>query len=70
MTNNRGGATINHGGASRPTRDERDTDNDDITGNVALRGEEPPLRGRARGEPTSHAGGGAIDVDHTHDRAS
>lgn len=70
MTNNSGGATISQGGASRPTQNERDAEYHDITGNVALRGEKPPPGSRARGETTSRAGGGAIDVDHTHDRAS
>ena len=70
MTKNSGGATINQGGASKPTQDERDAEYDDITGNVAVRGEKPSPGSRDRGETTSQDVGGAIDVDHTHDRAS
>ncbi|PSJ37257.1 hypothetical protein [Allosphingosinicella deserti] len=70
MTNNSGGATNNQGGASKPPQGERDAEYDDTTGNVAVRGEKPSPESRARSETTSHAVGGAIDVDHTHDRAS
>ena len=70
MTKNSGGETINQGGAPKPTQDERDSEFDDITGNVAERGEEPSPGKRERGETTSADTGGAIDADSAHDRAS
>lgn len=70
MTNRKGGDTINQGGASKPTQNERDAEFDDITGNVAVRGEEPSPGKRERGETTSKGSGGAIDLDPARDRAS
>jgi hypothetical protein len=69
MTKHKGGATINQGGASTPTRDERDAEFD-VTGNVAEKGEKPSPGGRERGETTSAESGGAADFDAAHDRAS
>jgi hypothetical protein len=70
MTKNSGGATINQGGASKPTRDERDREYDDIVGNVAERGEKPSPSGRERGETSSADSETALDADTAHDRAS
>jgi hypothetical protein len=70
MTKNSGGATINQGGASKPTQDERDAEFDDITGNLAERGEKPSPGSRERGETSSQDVGGALDVDSARDRAS
>jgi hypothetical protein len=69
MTKNSGGATINQGGASKPTTDEAAAEFD-ITGNVAEKGEEPSPGKRARGETTSADTGSPIDLDSAHDRAS
>jgi hypothetical protein len=69
MTKHSGGATINQGGASKPTRDEREAEFD-ITGNVAEKGESPSPGGRERGETTSAESGGAVDLDPAHERAS
>jgi hypothetical protein len=69
MTKHSGGATINQGGASRPTADEAAAEFD-ITGNVAEKGEKPSPGKRDRGETTSEESGGAIDADTAHDRAS
>ena len=70
MTKNSGGGTPNAGPASKPTQDERDAEFDDITGNVARRGENPSPGKQQRGETTSQDVGGAIDVDAAHDRSS
>ena len=70
MTKNSGGPTINQGGASKPTQDERGSEFDDITGNVAERGEQPSPGQRERGRTTSADTGDAIDADSAHDRAS
>jgi hypothetical protein len=70
MTKNSGGATINQGGASKPTAEERDREFDGITGNVAERGEKPSPGDRARGETNTAESGGAIDLDTARDRAS
>jgi hypothetical protein len=69
MTKHSGGATINQGGASKPTQDERNAEFD-VTGNVAEKGENPSPGGRDRGETTSSESGGAADLDAAHERAS
>jgi hypothetical protein len=63
MTRHSGGPTINTGGASKPTRDERDAEFD-ITGNAQRKGEKPSPGARERGETS------AADMDAAHDRAS
>ena len=55
MTRHSGGATINQGGASKPTADEAAAEFD-ITGNVAEKGGKPSPGDRERGE-TSGADG-------------
>jgi hypothetical protein len=70
MTKHSGGATINQGGASKPTQDERDREFEGITGNVAEKGEKPSPGSRDRGETNSAESGGAIDADSARDRAS
>ncbi len=70
MTKHSGGATINQGGASKPTQEERDREFDGITGNVAEKGEKPSPGNRDRGETSSAETDGAIDLDTVHDRAS
>ena len=70
MTKNSGGATINQGGASKPTQAERDREFDGIVGNVAEKGETPSPGEQERGESNSAESGGAIDLDTAHDRAS
>ena len=59
--------TINTGGATGPTQDEREYD---VTGSVAEKGEEPSPRKRERGEGASADTGGALDAGTAHDRAS
>jgi hypothetical protein len=63
MTKHSGGSTINQGSSPKPTQDERDAEYDDITGNVATRGEKPSPATRDRGEATSRTSGGALDID-------
>jgi hypothetical protein len=70
MTKHSGGATINQGGASQPTKEERDREFDGITGNVAEKGEKPSPGGQERGESTSADTGSPVDIDGAHDRAS
>jgi hypothetical protein len=69
MTKHGGGATINQGGASKPTKDDRDAEFD-VTGNVAEKGETPSPGGRERGETTSAEAAGPVDLDPAHERAS
>ena len=69
MTRNKGGPTINQGGASAPTKEERDREFAGITGNAREQGEKPSPDDRERGE-TASADRGAIDVDSVRDRAS
>ena len=70
MTKNSGGGTINQGGASKPTQEERDAPFDGIAGNLAERGETPSPGKRERGESTSADTGSPVDIDAAHDRAS
>jgi hypothetical protein len=70
MNKRSGGETINQGGAPKPTQSERDAEYDEITGNVAVRGEKPSPGGRERGETTSNDKSSAIDLDPARDRAS
>jgi hypothetical protein len=69
MTKHSGGATIDQGGASTPSKDERDAEFD-IAGNVAEKGEKPSPSARDRGEASGAESGGAIDMDTAHERAS
>jgi hypothetical protein len=70
MTRHSGGPTINQGGASKPTEDERDREFAGITGNAAAKGEKPSPGDRDRGETSSADDPAAIDLDTAHDRAS
>jgi hypothetical protein len=70
MTSNSGDATINQSGASKPTAEERDADREAIAGNAAEHGEKPSPADRKRGETSRAEGGGAVDLDAAHDRAS
>jgi hypothetical protein len=69
MTKNSGGATVNQGGASKPTQDEAAREFD-IAGNAAEKGEEPSPGKRDRGETSSTDPGAPVDLDSAHDRAS
>jgi len=69
MTKNSGGATINQGGASKPTKDERSAEFE-IAGNAGLKGEKPSPGDRDRGETSSAEPASAVDFDTAHDRAS
>jgi hypothetical protein len=70
MTKHGGGPTINQGGASKPTAQERDAEFE-IAGNAKVKGETPSPSDRDRGE-TSSAGDAPcpVDMDAAHDRAS
>jgi hypothetical protein len=70
MTKHSAGATINQGGASKPTQEQRDGEFDDIAGNVTEKGEKPSPSDRDRGETSSAESGGALDAETAHDRAS
>jgi hypothetical protein len=70
MTRNSGGPTINQGGASRPTQEERDREFAGIAGNVEEKGEKPSPADRDRGETSAADGQAPIDLDSAHDRAS
>ena len=63
MTKRTGDDTVNAGPAAKPTQDQRDAKYDDITGNVAVRGEKPSPSERERGETTSRDAGGALDAN-------
>jgi hypothetical protein len=69
MTKHSGGATINQGGASKPTQDEAAREFD-ITGNAELKGEKASPGNRDRGETSTADPATAIDRDAAHDRAS
>jgi hypothetical protein len=69
MTKHSGGATINQGGASKPTQDERSAEYE-IAGNAELKGEKTSPADRARGESSSADPAPAVDIDPAHDRAS
>ena len=69
MTKHSGGATINQGGASRPTQDEQDAEFD-IAGNAELRGEKASPADRDRGEVSAAEDSSPVDLDAAHDRAS
>ncbi len=71
MTKDSGGATINQGGASKPSSEESDRELAGIAGNAAEKGEKPSPADRERGETSSAEGGSSsIDIDSAHDRAS
>jgi hypothetical protein len=68
MTKDKGGATVNQGGASKPTADEA-ARAFDISGNVAGKGEKPSPSDRERGETSGADAAAPVDLE-THDRAS
>ena len=68
MTRHSGGATINQGGASKPTADEA-AGEFDIAGNVAEKGGKPSPSDRARGETSGADDAAPVDAE-VHDRAS
>ena len=70
MTKHSGGGTINQGGASKPSQEERDREFAGIAGNAAQKGEKPSPGGRDRGEASSAEGEAPIDLDTARDRAS
>jgi hypothetical protein len=70
MTRNSGGPTVNQGGASKPTRDERDREFAGIAGNAEEKGEKPSPGDRDRGETSSADDPAPVDLDTAHDRAS
>ena len=70
MTKHSGGPTINQGGASRPTREERDGEFAGIAGNAVEKGEKPSPGARDRGETSSADDSAPVDLDSAHDRAS
>jgi len=69
MTKDRESETVNQGGASEPTRAERDREFAGITGNAREKGEDPSPDDRDRGETSSAQQDSAIDRDAAHDRA-
>jgi hypothetical protein len=70
MTKHSGGATINQGGASKATREERDREFAGIAGNVEEKGEKPSPAERDRGEISGADDPSPADLDTAHDRAS
>ena len=70
MTKDRESETINQGGVSEPTREERDRAFAGIAGNAKEKGEDPSPDDRARGETASSQDEGPIDLDAARDRAS
>jgi hypothetical protein len=62
--------TVDRGGASQPTREERDREFAGITGNAETKGEDPSPAGRARGETSGADEAAPVDLDSAHDRAS
>ena len=70
MTKDRQSETINQGGASEPTREERDREFAGMTGNAKEKGEDPSPDDRERGEASSADDCPAIDLDAARDRAS
>ena len=68
MTRHKSGATVNQGGASKPTADEAAA-GFDIAGNAAAKGGEPSPSDRARGETSGAEAAASVDLE-THDRAS
>jgi len=70
MTKDKESETINQGGASKPTRDERDREFAGIAGNAREKGEDPSPDDRDRGETSSADECDAIDLETAHDRAS
>ena len=69
MTSEKGGETVNRGGASRPTRKERDGEFA-FEGNAAEKGADPSPSARDRGETSSADDCPPVDLDMAHDRAS
>ena len=70
MTKDRGSETIDQGGASQPTREQRDRALAGIAGNAKQKGGDPSSDDRDRGETSSAGDCAAIDLDTAHDRAS
>ncbi len=69
MSKDKGGPTVNQGGASKPTVDEAAAEFD-ITGNVAAKGQKPSPSDRDRGETSEADAVAPIDLEEAHDRAS
>ncbi|HEX5182056.1 MAG TPA: hypothetical protein VFW19_02775 [Allosphingosinicella sp.] len=69
MTRDKGGPTVNRGGAGKPTADE-EAAAFDIGGNVAKKGQEPSPSGRERGETSDADAAAPLDLEDAHDRAS
>ena len=61
MSKDRESETINQGGASEPTKDERDREFAGIAGNAREKGEDPSPDDRERGETSSADPGAARD---------
>lgn len=70
MSKDRDSETVNQGGASKPTREERDREFAGIAGNVKEKGEDPSPDDRDRGETSSAEGAAPADLDAARDRAS
>jgi hypothetical protein len=69
MSKDKGGPTVNQGGASKPTADEKAAEFD-IAGNVAEKGEKPSPGNRDRGETSDTDAAPPVDLEDIHDRAS
>jgi hypothetical protein len=69
MTKDKSGATVNQGGASKPTKDEAAAEFD-TTGNVAAKGQKPSPANRDRGETSDADAVAPVDLEEAHDRAS
>jgi hypothetical protein len=63
------GPTINQGGASKPTAEEKAAEFD-IAGNVAEKGQKPSPSGRGRGETSDADDAAPLDLEEARDRAS
>ena len=70
MSKDRESETVNQGGASQPTREERDREFAGIAGNAGEKGEKPAPADRRRGETSSADEASPVDLDSAHDRAS
>jgi hypothetical protein len=69
MSKDKSGPTVNQGGASKPTADEKAAEFD-IAGNVAEKGQKPSPSDRDRGETSEADAAAPIDLEEAHDRAS
>jgi hypothetical protein len=69
MSKDKGGPTVNQGGASKPNADEAAAEFD-IAGNVAAKGQKPSPSNRDRGETSDADAAAPVDLEEAHDRAS